>query len=163
MADNPEPKVMQIQPGPGSSFGNGGRVAKDMQDEGTKTIRSTSTWLVGRLFIALLNLFLRRSRSESDSQIPWQLGQAPPHRPQRPSPYPSRANHQHAFARNSVKSLGGRPPDYAEQVRSLSLRQVFPLPHLQSVDRDVHDADAMGDHPVAQGLCHAPDRQLRPG
>ena len=37
-------------------------VAKDMRDEGTKTIRDTSYWVVGgSFFIALLNLFLFRT------------------------------------------------------------------------------------------------------
>ena len=37
-------------------------VAKDMRDEGTKTILSTSYWIVGgSFFIALLNLFLSRA------------------------------------------------------------------------------------------------------
>ena len=38
-------------------------VAKDMRDEGTKAIQSTSILLVGgSFFIALLNLFLSKSR-----------------------------------------------------------------------------------------------------
>lgn len=38
-------------------------VAKEMRDEGTKTIVTTGYWIVGKFFIALLNLFLGRSRA----------------------------------------------------------------------------------------------------
>jgi hypothetical protein len=48
-------------------------VAKDMRDEGTKTIRTTSaTLLIGSLLIAFLNLVLGRpsARAPSDSGRP---------------------------------------------------------------------------------------------
>ncbi|MGH7146692.1 MAG: hypothetical protein ACREIJ_02170 [Nitrospiraceae bacterium] len=44
-------------------------VAKDMRDEGTKTIRLISLLLVGgSLFIAFLNLFLTRQRAGTSRQ-----------------------------------------------------------------------------------------------
>jgi hypothetical protein len=43
-------------------------VAKDMRDEGTKTIRFSSTLLVaGSFFIAFLNLLLSRRRPEEEA------------------------------------------------------------------------------------------------
>jgi hypothetical protein len=43
-------------------------VAKDMRDEGTKTIRTTSAiLLIGSLLIACLNLVLRRPSNENSS------------------------------------------------------------------------------------------------
>lgn len=65
-ADNAGPKVMQVSLALDRLLETVAEVAKDMRDEGTKTIRSTSSWLVGgSFFIALLNLFLRRPQSES--------------------------------------------------------------------------------------------------
>lgn len=75
-ADNGGPKVMQVSLALDRLLETVAEVAKDMRDEGTKTIRSTSYWIVGgSFFIALLNLFLNRttraplpaSRSEESS------------------------------------------------------------------------------------------------
>ena len=45
-------------------------VAKDMRDEGTKAIQTTSIMLVGgSFFIALLNLFFTRPRTPRQSDI----------------------------------------------------------------------------------------------
>ena len=44
-------------------------VAKEMRDEGTKTIQRTSLLLVGgSFFVAFLNLFLTRQRRETSRQ-----------------------------------------------------------------------------------------------
>ena len=44
-------------------------VAKDMRDEGTKAIQSTSIMLVGgSFFIALLNLFLSKTRTSGRAE-----------------------------------------------------------------------------------------------
>ena len=61
-ADNGGPKVMQVSLALDRLLETVAEVAKDMRDEGTKTIRSTSYWVVGgSFFIALLNLFLSRT------------------------------------------------------------------------------------------------------
>ena len=61
-ADNGGPKVMQVSLALDRLLETVAEVAKDMRDEGTKTIRSTSYWIVGgSFFIALLNLFLSRT------------------------------------------------------------------------------------------------------
>lgn len=58
-ADNGGPKVMQVSLALDRLLETVSEVAKDMRDEGTKTIRNTSYWIVGgSFFIALLNLFL---------------------------------------------------------------------------------------------------------
>ena len=66
-ADNGGPKVMQVSLALDRLLETVSEVAKDMRDEGTKTIRNTSYWIVGgSFFIALLNLFLSRaSRSQT--------------------------------------------------------------------------------------------------
>ncbi|MBA2487060.1 MAG: MCP four helix bundle domain-containing protein [Nitrospira sp.] len=61
-ADNGGPKVMQVSLALDRLLETVSEVAKDMRDEGTKTIRNTSYWIVGgSFFIALLNLFLSRA------------------------------------------------------------------------------------------------------
>lgn len=61
-ADNGGPKVMQVSLALDRLLETVSEVAKDMRDEGTKTIRNTSYWIVGgSFFIALLNLFLSRT------------------------------------------------------------------------------------------------------
>ncbi len=68
-ADNGGPKVMQVSLALDRLLETVAEVAKDMRDEGTKTIRSTSYWIVGgSFFIALLNLFL--SRTARSPQLP---------------------------------------------------------------------------------------------
>lgn len=58
-ADNGGPKIMQVSLALDRLLETVAEVAKDMRDEGTKTILSTSYWIVGgSFFIALLNLFL---------------------------------------------------------------------------------------------------------
>lgn len=60
-ADNAGPKLIQVSLALDRLLETVADVAKDMRDEGTKTIRSTSAILiVGSLLIALLNLFLMR-------------------------------------------------------------------------------------------------------
>jgi hypothetical protein len=68
-ADNGGPKVMQVSLALDRLLETVAEVAKDMRDAGTKTIITTSYWIVGgSFFIALLNLFLRRtSRSQAMS------------------------------------------------------------------------------------------------
>ena len=60
-ADNGGPKVMQVSLALDRLLETVAEVAKDMRDEGTKTILSTGYWIVGgSFFIALLNLVLIR-------------------------------------------------------------------------------------------------------
>ena len=60
-ADNGGPKVMQVSLALDRLLETVAEVAKDMRDEGTKTIVRTGYWIVGgSFFIALLNLFLAR-------------------------------------------------------------------------------------------------------
>jgi hypothetical protein len=62
-ADNAGPKLIQVSLALDRLLETVADVAKDMRDEGTKTIRQTSTaLLVGSVMIALLNLLPRRSR-----------------------------------------------------------------------------------------------------
>lgn len=68
-ADNGGPKVMQVSLALDRLLETVADVAKDMRDEGTKTILSTSYWIVGgSFFIALLNLLL--SRTTHAPQLP---------------------------------------------------------------------------------------------
>lgn len=63
-ADNGGPKVMQVSLALDRLLETVAEVAKDMRDEGTKTIVTTGYWIVGgSFFIALLNLFLGRSQA----------------------------------------------------------------------------------------------------
>lgn len=60
-ADNAGPKMIQVSLAIDHLLETVAEVAKDMRDDGTRTIQLTSTILVGGSFlIALLNLFLRR-------------------------------------------------------------------------------------------------------
>ncbi len=60
-ADNGGPKVMQVSLALDRLLETVAEVAKDMREEGTKTIVTTGYWIVGgSFFIALLNLFLTR-------------------------------------------------------------------------------------------------------
>lgn len=62
-ADNAGPKMIQVSLALDRLLDTVADVAKDMRDEGTRTIQSTSLMLVGgSFFIALLNLFLSKSR-----------------------------------------------------------------------------------------------------
>jgi hypothetical protein len=62
-ADNAGPKMIQVSLALDRLLDTVADVAKDMRDEGTKAIQSTMYMLVGgSLFIALLNLFLTKSR-----------------------------------------------------------------------------------------------------
>ena len=62
-------------------------VAKDMRDEGTKTIVTTGYWIVGgRFLIALLNLFL--TRPVRIQELPSSRPEATPH-PGSPRSLPS--------------------------------------------------------------------------
>src|SRR5262245_27806344 len=63
-ADNAGPKMIQVSLALDRLLDTVADVAKDMRDEGTKAIQSTSVLLVGgSFFIALLNLFLAKPRS----------------------------------------------------------------------------------------------------
>lgn len=60
-ADNAGPKLIQVSVALDRLLETVADVAKDMRDEGTKTIRQTSTFLViGSLVLAFLNLLVRR-------------------------------------------------------------------------------------------------------
>ena len=64
-ADNAGPKLIQVSLALDRLLETVAEVAKDMRDEGTKTIRSTSAvLLIGSLFIAFLNLLVRRPAHE---------------------------------------------------------------------------------------------------
>jgi hypothetical protein len=66
-ADNAGPKVIQVSLALDRLLETVAEVAKDMRDEGTKTIRTTSALLVGgSFFIALLNLFVSRRTPQHD-------------------------------------------------------------------------------------------------
>ncbi len=72
-ADNAGPKLIQVSLALDRLLETVAEVAKDMRDEGTKTIRSTSaTLLIGGLLIAFLNLLFKRPSHESqiDSERP---------------------------------------------------------------------------------------------
>jgi hypothetical protein len=69
-ADNAGPKLIQVSLALDRLLETVAEVAKDMRDEGTKTIRTTSaTLLIGSLLIAFLNLVLGRPpmHARSDS------------------------------------------------------------------------------------------------
>lgn len=64
-ADNAGPKLIQVSLALDRLLETVADVAKDMRDEGTKTIRNTSAiLLIGSLLIAFLNLIFRRAPSE---------------------------------------------------------------------------------------------------
>jgi hypothetical protein len=68
-ADNAGPKMIQVSLALDRLLDTVADVAKDMRDEGTKAIQSTSIMLVGgSFFIALLNLFLAKARRPSRSE-----------------------------------------------------------------------------------------------
>lgn len=70
-ADNGGPKVMQVSLALDRLLETVAEVAKDMRDEGTKTIRTTSYWVVGgSFFIAFLNLFLSRAGRPQETPMP---------------------------------------------------------------------------------------------
>jgi hypothetical protein len=74
-ADNAGPKIIQVSLALDRLLETVSEVAKDMRDEGTKTIRTTSAFLVGGSFcIALLNLFLmrpgRHPKEEPNADLP---------------------------------------------------------------------------------------------
>ena len=62
-ADNAGPKMIQVSLALDRLLDTVADVAKDMRDEGTKAVQRTSVMLVwGSFFIALLNLYVTRSR-----------------------------------------------------------------------------------------------------
>jgi hypothetical protein len=66
-ADNSGPKLIQVSLALDRLLETVADVAKDMRDEGTKTIRATSsTLIVGSILIALLNIFIRRPVRSTD-------------------------------------------------------------------------------------------------
>ncbi|MBI5411024.1 MAG: MCP four helix bundle domain-containing protein [Nitrospirae bacterium] len=67
-ADNAGPKLIQVSLALDRLLETVAEVAKDMRDEGTKTIRRTSEMLIGgSLLIAFMNLFVRRRPASSDT------------------------------------------------------------------------------------------------
>lgn len=69
-ADNAGPKLIQVSVALDRLLETVADVAKDMRDEGTKTIRQTSAFLlVGSLALALLNLLARRRASAEPATI----------------------------------------------------------------------------------------------
>ncbi len=72
-SDNAGPKMIQVSLALDRLLDTVADVAKDMRDEGTKTIQFSSTLLVGgSFFIAFLNLLLSRRRpsSEDEDHVP---------------------------------------------------------------------------------------------
>ncbi len=68
-SDNAGPKMIQVSLALDRLLDTVADVAKDMRDEGTKAIQSTSIMLVGgSLFIALLNVFLTRPRNQRPAE-----------------------------------------------------------------------------------------------
>ncbi len=66
-SDNAGPKMIQVSLALDRLLDTVADVAKDMRDEGTRTIQTSSSLLVGGSFcIAFLNLFLGRRRSDDD-------------------------------------------------------------------------------------------------
>ena len=67
-ADNGGPKIMQVSLALDRLLETVAEVSKDMRDEGTRTIQSTTYWIVpGSFLIALLNLFLSRTSRARDT------------------------------------------------------------------------------------------------
>lgn len=68
-SDNAGPKMIQVSLALDRLLDTVADVAKDMRDEGTKTIQYSSTLLVGgSFFIAILNLLMSRRRSRPDDE-----------------------------------------------------------------------------------------------
>ena len=69
-SDNAGPKMIQVSLALDHLLDTVADVAKDMRDEGTKTIQSSSMTLVGgSLFVALFNLFLGQRRKPVNDDI----------------------------------------------------------------------------------------------
>lgn len=69
-ADNSGPKLIQVSLALDRLLETVAEVAKDMRDEGTKTIRNTSSTLViGSIVLALLNLFVKRPSVPREDDI----------------------------------------------------------------------------------------------
>lgn len=78
-ADNSGPKLIQVSLALDRLLETVADVAKDMRDEGTRTIRQTSTALVvGSLLIAFLNLLPLRRPSSSDAEPRGSLAETAP-------------------------------------------------------------------------------------
>ncbi len=94
-SDNAGPKMIQVSLALDRLLDTVADVAKDMRDEGTRAIQSTSILLVGgSFFIALLNLFLTRPRGahRNDEEGLAEAG----HKPGRtPLPLPQARDQQH--------------------------------------------------------------------
>jgi hypothetical protein len=79
-ADNAGPKMIQVSLALDRLLDTVAEVAKDMRDEGTKTIQYSSTLLVGgSFFIAVLNLLLSRRRAVREDEETVSSGGEPTH------------------------------------------------------------------------------------
>lgn len=79
-SDNAGPKMIQVSLALDRLLDTVADVAKDMRDEGTKTIQYSSTFLVGgSFFIAVLNLLLTRRRSVQEEDEAASSGEEPAH------------------------------------------------------------------------------------
>jgi hypothetical protein len=77
-SDNGGPKVIQVSLALDRLLETVAEVAKDMRDEGTRTIQYSSTLLVGgSFFIAALNLLLTRRRTDWTTHDPANAGHEP--------------------------------------------------------------------------------------
>lgn len=80
-ADNAGPKMIQVSLALDRLLDTVADVAKDMRDEGTKTIQYSSTLLVGgSFFIAVLNLLLSRRRPVNEDEETTASDGKPTHR-----------------------------------------------------------------------------------
>lgn len=83
-ADNAGPKLIQVSLALDRLLETVADVAKDMRDEGTRTIRATSaTLIIGSLLLAILNLFMRRAPPQGGAAD--RLSSVHPERQQAPS------------------------------------------------------------------------------
>lgn len=93
-SDNAGPKMIQVSLALDRLLETVAEVAKDMRDEGTRTIQYSSTLLVGgSFFIAALNLLLSRRRNTPDDdehRLPGEASRLPLDAPARP-PLPGNA------------------------------------------------------------------------
>ena len=92
-SDNAGPKMIQVSLALDHLLDTVADVAKDMRDEGTKTIQASSMTLVGgSFFIALLNLFLgtrkKLSKDEIQEESETPSGTSDQSLPNEPSPSP---------------------------------------------------------------------------
>lgn len=86
-SDNAGPKMIQVSLALDRLLDTVAEVAKDMRDEGTRTIQYSSTLLVGgSFFIAVLNLLMSRRRPTPEEEPAAHATEVAPHAPSSPLP-----------------------------------------------------------------------------